>query len=129
MLWKRTGGDLSDFTMTYAPRKPKSVRVYGFDQSKIVAELAAKRLQIPFAQVFCHSRFSKLQKRLDASERGKNAIKSYFLNKDYVRETDKLLIFDDVTTTGSTLFALITLAKEAGFKEISVVCIARTGRA
>ena len=128
MLKKRMGDDLSDFTMTYAPRKPKSIRIYGFDQSKVVAELAAQHLQIPFATVFCHARISKLQKRLDAKGRSKNAVKSYFLNTDYVRKTDKLLILDDVTTTGSTLSVLVSLAKEAGFREVSVVCIARASR-
>jgi ComF family protein len=123
-----TKGALSDYTVSFAPRKPKSVRVYGFDQSKTVAELAAQHLQIPFATVFCHTRISKLQKRLDAKGRSKNAAKSYFLNKDYVRKTDKLLILDDVTTTGSTLSSLVSLAKEAGFHEVNVVCIARASR-
>ncbi len=128
MIRKRAGDDLSDYTLTYAPRKPKSVRVYGFDQSKTVASLAADRLGIPFATVFRHTHFSKLQKRLNARKRKLNARKSYYLNEAYVRKTDKLLIVDDVMTTGSTLSSLITLARMAGFTEVSVVCIARTGR-
>ena len=57
-----------------------------------------------------------------------NADRSYFLREDFVRRTDKLLILDDVMTTGSTLSSLISLARSAGFSEVSVVCIAKTGR-
>ena len=123
-----TGGDLSDFTVTFAPRKPRSVRIYGFDQAEVLARLSAGHLQVPFARMFRHARFSKLQKRLNVKAREINADKSYFLREDFVRRTDKLLIFDDVMTTGSTLSALISLAKSAGFREVSVVCIAKTGR-
>jgi predicted amidophosphoribosyltransferase len=123
-----TGGDLRDLTVTYAPRKPSSVRVYGFDQSKVLATLAAERMGVPLTHMFRHARFSKLQKRLNVKQREENADKSYFLRADFVRTTDKLLILDDVMTTGSTLSSLIGLARDAGFREISVVCIAKTGR-
>lgn len=124
-----TGGDLSGFTVTFAPRKPRSIRIYGFDQSKILALLVSQRLGLPFAEIFCHSRFSKLQKNLHTKERLENAEKSYFLREDFVRRTDKLLIIDDVMTTGSTLSALVALSKAIGFREVSVICIAKTGRA
>lgn len=123
-----TGGDLGGYTVTYAPRKPSSVRIYGFDQSKVLASLAAERMGLPLAHMFRHARFSKLQKRLNVKQRAENANKSYFLRPDFSRATDKLLIFDDVMTTGSTLSSLVSLAREAGFREVSVVCIAKTGR-
>lgn len=126
-LWDRLGfSDLSDYTVTFAPRKPKSVREYGFDQAKILAKLLAKQLSLPFDSVFSHRHFSKLQKTLSAKERKENAEKSYVLRADFERETDKLLIVDDVMTTGSTLAALISLAKEAGYREVAVVTVAKT---
>ena len=118
--------DLSDYTVTFAPRKPKSVREYGFDQAKILAKLLSRYLLLPFDTVFSHRHFSKLQKTLNAEERRENAKKSYVLHSDFERETDKLLIIDDVMTTGSTLSALISLAKEAGYREIAVVTVAKT---
>lgn len=127
-LIEGTGEDLSDFTVTFAPRKPRSVRIYGFDQAEVLARLSAERLQLPFARMFRHARFSKLQKRLSVKAREINADRSYFLREDFVRRTDKLLILDDVMTTGSTLSSLILLARSVGFQEVSVVCIAKTGR-
>ena len=128
LIREASGGELSDFTVTFAPRKPKSVRVYGFDQAEILAKLSAERLRLPFVRMFGHHRISKLQKRLNAAERAINADKSYFIRRDFVRQTDRLLIFDDVMTTGSTLSVLVSLAKAAGFREVCVVCIAKTGR-
>ena len=118
--------DLSDYTVTYAPRKPKSVREYGFDQAEILAKNIAKACDLPFETIFRHARFSKLQKELNAKERAENAEKSYTLRTDTVRETEGLLIVDDVMTTGSTLSALVSLAKTAGYDKVAVVCVAKT---
>ena len=118
--------DLSDFAITYAPRKPKSVREYGFDQAELLAEAIAEELSLPMLDLFCHARRSKLQKNLGATERAENAKKSYFLCDDACAPTKKLMIVDDVITTGSTMEALASLAKTLGFEEIVVVTIAKT---
>ncbi len=122
--------DLSDYTVTFAPRKPKSVREYGFDQAEILAKGVARNLHLPFDDIFTHARFSKLQKELNAKERAENAEKSYALAADVIPETKGLLIIDDVMTTGSTLATLVSLAKSAGYQKIVVACVAKTvGRA
>ncbi len=118
--------DLSDFTVTYAPRKPKSIREYGFDQAELLAEELAKCLDLPMEDLFCHARFSKLQKNLGAAERAENAEKSYFLRGNACAKTKRLLIVDDVITTGSTMAALADLAKMLGFAEIVAVSVAKT---
>ncbi len=118
--------DLSDYTVTFAPRKPKSVREYGFDQAEILAKNIAKKLDLPFEMVFQHAHFSKLQKELNAEERAENAEKSYALRTDPVSVTRGLLIIDDVMTTGSTLAVLASLAKDAGYEKIAVACVAKT---
>ena len=127
LIMEATGGALSDYTVTFAPRKPGSICVYGFDQAKILAKLTALRLGLPMENLFRHARFSKIQKRLNAVERKKNAVRSYSLRDRVCRKTDKLLIFDDIITTGSTLSTLISLAETMGFREIAVVSVAKTG--
>ena len=118
--------DLSDYTVTFAPRKPKSVREYGFDQAEILANGVASILDLPMEEIFKHARFSKLQKKLNAKERAENAEKSYALCADIVPETRGLLIIDDVMTTGSTLAVLTALAKDAGYEKVAVACVAKT---
>lgn len=128
LILEATSGNLLGYTVSFVPRKPRSIRVYGFDQAEELARFSAEYLHLPFDRIFGHSRFSKLQKRLNMKERGENADNSFFLRGDFVRRTDRLLIFDDVLTTGSTLSALVMLAKAAGFYEVSVVCLANTKR-
>ena len=118
--------DLADYTVTFAPRKPKSVREYGFDQAEILASGVADALGLPFEDVFKHAHFSKLQKELRANERAENAEKSYTLRAGVRPETRGLLIIDDVMTTGSTLAVLTALAKDAGYEKVAVACVAKT---
>lgn len=119
-------GDVSDYEITFAPRKPKSVREYGFDQAEVLARVISEEKDLPLAILFSHARKSELQKNLNAEERAENAEKSYALHKNFAREREKLIIVDDVMTTGSTMKKLVSLAREAGYKEIATVCVART---
>ncbi len=114
------------YTVTYAPRKPKSVREYGFDQAKCLAKALTKKCKGECVTLFRHARFSALQKNLNAAEREENAEKSYQLCCSHDQTYEHLLIVDDVLTTGSTMKKLIALAKEAGAQRITLVCIAHT---
>ena len=119
-------GDIAEYEITFAPRKPKSVREYGFDQAEALARVISDEKNVPLADIFTHARRSELQKNLNAEARAENAEKSYALQRSFTREREKLIIVDDVMTTGSTMAKLVSLAKEAGYKEIATVCVART---
>ena len=119
-------GDVAEYEITFAPRKPKSVREYGLDQAEALARVISDEKNVPLADIFTHARRSELQKNLNAEARAENAEKSYAVQKSFVRERDKLVIVDDVMTTGSTMAKLVSLAKEAGYKEIAVIYLART---
>lgn len=121
-------GDISDYEITFAPRKPKSVREYGFDQAMALAQMLAEEKDAPFVEIFHHAYRSELQKNLNARERMENAEKSYTLRKHFKREREKLIIVDDVMTTGSTMKKLVALAKEAGYGEVATVYVARTAQ-
>ncbi len=118
--------DFGDADLTYAPRKPKSVREYGFDQAKRLADEMGKILHCPVIKLFRHARRSALQKNLNAAERAENAEKSFSLGRFAISGKTRLIIVDDVMTTGSTMAKLISLAKDVGYTEIMVVCVART---
>ncbi len=119
-------GETANTEITFAPRKPKSVREYGFDQAKCLAEEIGKGLQLPTITLFRHAHHSALQKELDAEERAENAEKSYALCRLKEKKQGNLIIVDDVMTTGSTMSKLVDLAKEAGYEKITVVCVAHT---
>ncbi len=133
MLQEFLGGELSallsayeDYDISYAPRKPKSVREFGFDQAKSLAEVISDELDLPLVELFVHAHRSELQKNLSAEERRENAEKSYKLRRFYRRENKNLILVDDVMTTGSTMAKLVSLAKEAGYQNIVIATVART---
>ncbi|MBQ3490040.1 MAG: ComF family protein [Clostridia bacterium] len=124
LIFDRTNGDLSGFAVTFVPRKSKSVCIYGVDQARVLAELTASYLYLPVVDLFKHSHSSKDQKTLRGAERMYNALKSYGLNDKVQCQTEKLLIFDDIVTTGSTVDILIKLAKLHGYREFAIVSLA-----
>ena len=119
-------GDFEDCRMTFAPRSPKSIRLYGFDQAEALCCGIADRLDIPMTKIFRHARRSQQQKTLSTAERGENAEKSYELCRGLPRPSARLIIIDDVVTTGSTAAKLVRLAREAGYAEIVIASVART---
>ena len=118
--------DMLGYDITYAPRTPRSVRKYGFDQARALARVIGEEKGIPMVEMFSHANFSRLQKNLNLEERIDNAEKSYALKKRFVRKHDRLILVDDVMTTGSTMAKLVSLAKEAGYQSVTLVCVAIT---
>ena len=118
---------LSDFYISYAPRDPKSHLKKRFDQSKEIADFLAMRLfgdhKSRVLSMFSRSPFAKEQKKLGASERAGN-VKKLFKVKRRVDIPEKLIIIDDVTTTGSTLLMLRELAFKAGVRECVLCTVA-----
>ena len=119
-------GDFDDCHMTFAPRSPKSIRLYGFDQAEALCRGISDRLGIPMVDIFRHARRSQQQKTLSTAERGENAEKSYELCRGRLHPTGRLIIIDDVVTTGSTAAKLVRLAHEAGYTKVVVASVART---
>lgn len=125
-VFRLLDGDFEDCHMTFAPRSPKSIRLYGFDQAEALCRGISDRLEIPMAEIFRHARRSQQQKTLNTAERGQNAEKSYELCRRLPRQSGRLILIDDVVTTGSTAAKLVRLAREAGYSEIVIASVART---
>lgn len=113
------------FTISFVPRNPASVRDFGFDQSKLLAEKIAALTDMRCAGLFVHAKNTKTQKEISAKDRKENASNSYSA-KNGVGATGTLVIVDDVTTSGSTLSRCASLAKEIGAEKVMAVAVAMT---
>lgn len=111
---------LSDFYIAYAPRNPVTYLKKRFDQSREIADFLALRLfekdSSKVISMFRRTPFAHEQKKLGASGRADN-VKKLFKVKKGITIPEKLIIVDDVTTTGSTLRTLYGLALKAGVRE------------
>lgn len=122
---------LADFTLVPIPLDRGRLRWRGFNQAFEITKQLAARLQLPYEQT-CLLKTKKTlpQTELSQSERQEN-IKGVFAVKDREKEkikNKKILLIDDVYTTGSTMEEAARVLKQAGAREIWGAVIARTGK-
>jgi ComF family protein len=95
----------------------------GYNQMLIVAKIMAKQLNIPIWQpVVRQAQHS--QKGLSRVERLENIEKQFQIIQTEKRKFKKVLIVDDVVTTGSSIHALSQALQRLGCQQISSICIA-----
>ncbi len=115
------------YVVSFIPRAPKRVKEHGFDQSARIAKEMSVALGLPFLRPLKRARRAKTQKSLpSASERGKNAASSLFLRKgaEKMIRGKRVLLFDDIVTSGASMRAAAKLLRRCGAKEVIAVSIA-----
>ena len=99
----------------------------GYNQSELLAKKLSHLTEIPVDGTLIHcTRPHTAQKQLGRKERMKNLEGSFALQKPPGR-LQRVLLIDDVYTTGSTIDALAKLLKEAGIPNVFflVLCIGK----
>jgi ComF family protein len=99
----------------------------GFNQAELLARRLGKQLNLPVDKVMISRRENtKAQKELGNKERRRN-LNGAFDVKDNENRYKRVLLVDDIYTTGSTVNAISKLLKEKGIQEIYfiVVCIGK----
>lgn len=94
----------------------------GYDQSELIARQAAKKLGRPCRKLVTKYRENRIQHTLDARERATNVMGVYESNPSRVTGK-RILLIDDIVTTGATLSACVWALKMAGASEIHCACV------
>lgn len=103
------------------------LKTRGFNQSLILADTIGKRLSVPVMKNgLIKTRHNKYQKSLDPIHRDKNVENVYKIGEDEI-ENKKIMLVDDVITTGGTLREAKKVLHKAGGKVILAAVIAGTG--
>lgn len=100
-------------------------RKRGYNQAECFAKQLSKRLEIPMdAEFIRRCKDTAPQKGLNDIERQKN-LKDAFCCGKYTEKYEKVLVVDDIYTTGSTADAVTEILKNAGVREVYFlnVCI------
>lgn len=118
------GGDFSDAVLTYAPRGRDNVNKYG-DHMKMTAQLLSRLLGCEFATVFKNASRGE-QKWRDRRARAAAARKAISLRRGADISGRRVIIIDDVITSGATLAACGHVAYEAGAADVNVFVLAKT---
>ncbi len=118
--------NISADIITFVPSSKKSYKKRGYNQSEYLARLISKNINIPVAYCLKKDINSKDQIGLNGIERWLNVRDSFKVyNKDYIKNK-KIILIDDVLTTGATSFYCANELKKNGAKEIFILTAAKS---
>lgn len=108
------------------PISKKREKKRGYNQSELVAnELAQKLNQDIWTDIIIKKKDNKPQSELNKLERIKNVEDIYEINKPIEVKNKKVLLLDDIYTTGSTVNEIARKLKQNQTQEIGVITLAK----
>jgi competence protein ComFC len=108
------------------PLSIKGLRERGFNQSLLVAKFISKGIKVPLLMdLLFKKKETRPQIGLSAKERMLN-LKNVFVVREEIKGL-RLLLVDDVMTTGATVTECSEQLMKAGAKEVLVLALARSG--
>ncbi len=100
----------------------------GFNQAEALAAILGRRLALPVRNILRRRKATPPQAGMTAAKRRANMTGAFRLRRrQNVRDT-RILLVDDVLTTGATLGACARVLKRAGARHVSVITVARADR-
>ncbi len=115
---------LNAFVVCAIPLHPRRQKWRGFNQSEIAAKVLAQGLNLPYCKLLRRIKNTQTQKNLDAKKRQTNLANAFQLLPLPVLP-EKVILVDDICTTGQTFLAASLALKQAGVKIVWCVSIAK----
>ena len=106
------------------PLHPKRYKERGYNQSELLAKELSSMLRIPFENTLIKSRDTKPQHTVDRSKRATNIKGAFRVAKDFNAENKRILLIDDIITTGYTLGECAGTLQSKGCAEIKCATFA-----
>ena len=115
------GEDISNIVIIPIPRRKSNVIKYGYDHASKLARKVSKKLRCKFVLAL-KSNTKMEQKGLTRKERHKNV--KFALNKKINLQGARIVILDDIVTSGASMLEASKLLFQLQPNEISGVCFA-----
>jgi ComF family protein len=113
------------FTVTAVPLHKTRLKLRGYNQSELLARTVAEKLGSNFLSLLTKTRFTIPQIKLSRTERLENLQNVFALKLESQIVPEKILLIDDVATTGTTLNECAHVLKQAGAAEVWGLVIAK----
>ncbi|MFH2114574.1 MAG: ComF family protein [Spirochaetota bacterium] len=122
-----------DYTLVPVPPRPGKLRKEGWDQVELIAKILERRCGLPIARLLVRVKGGDEQKTLDKEGRRINVLGRYALlpritklgnsaSNDTV--PGKVILLDDIMTTGATLSECASVLKANGSDQVCAIVIA-----
>lgn len=109
------------------PMHKKDKKDRGFSQSEWLAKALSKQISVPcIADALKKIRRTKKQHTLSAQERMKNLTGAFAVNRPERIRGQRILLVDDVFTTGTTAYETAEVLIRAGALSVTVIVAAKT---
>ena len=103
-----------------APMRLPKQKERGYNQAELLARVVARERGVPYRRWLIKTRDTAIQHELPLAERTENVRGAY----KAVAARGKVLLVDDVFTTGNTVNACAEVLLQAGASEVYVLCAA-----
>ena len=121
--------EIAPDVVTWAPLSRKSLRKRGFDQARLLAEEVGRGLSLPVEALLEKYRETAQQALLETpAQRKANALGAYRIREGACVAGKKVLLVDDVVTSGATLTACALALRQGGAEEVWCVTLAQAGK-
>lgn len=108
--------------VTSVPLHPSRQKIRGYNQSELIGRCLATALHIPYQHLLNKTSSTKPQASLTRKARLHNLSKSFAMAQD-IKPTTRVLLTDDVMTTGTTLQECAKTLKTAGASHVFGIVI------
>lgn len=110
-------------TIIPVPLHRSKRRKRGFNQAELLAEELGKRVGLPVeTKAVIRIRKTRPQKQLDYRERQKNLKGAFGVRRDW-NPPERVLVIDDIYTTGNTIHRIAKVLKKAGVQKVYFLTI------
>ena len=116
---------LNNFLLVPLPLHKFRHRWRGFNQAEILCQELSNNLNLKILDCLKRSRQTKTQKNLKKEARLKNVVGAFDFKKNLNIYGHKIILVDDVTTTGATLLEAAKVLKKNGAAQVVCLTVAK----
>ena len=107
------------------PMSPRKEKQRGYNQTNLISTIISKHLKIEQSHILKRIKNSPTQGKLSKIERENNIKGTFYIEEKQQIQNKKVILLDDIYTTGNTIEGCSQVLKESGVKEIFVIIIAK----
>lgn len=126
MLEQVKSKELQFDLIAFVPMTKKSLKSRGYNQSEFLANYLSRFLNIPVISNLIKISDTKDQIGLNGEQRWNNMKKCFDIEESKIIKNKKILLVDDVITTGATAFHCANCLKKSGVSDVCILTIAKS---